>query len=48
MLVSQWKVNSTSTSQFMEDFYRALESNHRSRGVTKSYSGSTSGFAVDA
>ena len=29
MLVSQWKVNSASTSQFMTDFYKALETQKR-------------------
>lgn len=38
MLVSQWKVNSASTSQLMTNFYQALESKQRSQGGKKTRS----------
>lgn len=38
MLVSQWKVNSASTSQLMTNFYQALESKQNIRGGKKARS----------
>src|SRR6185369_14265647 len=38
MLVSQWKVNSASTSQLMLNFYQALESKKSASGRTKARS----------
>lgn len=35
MLVSQWKVNSASTSELMVSFYHALESNQSQRNGKK-------------
>src|SRR2546430_2115662 len=38
MLVSQWRVNSASTSQLMTNFYQALESRENARGRKKARS----------
>ena len=38
MLVSQWKVNSASTSQLMVNFYQSLESNQKHAGPKKATS----------
>ena len=35
MLVSQWKVNSASTSQLMVNFYQALESKQNAKAARK-------------
>ena len=38
MLVSQWKVNSASTSQLMVNFYQAVESKENAQGGKKAAS----------